>query len=83
MANNDVNYQALTNEPTNPFTDKSSQQQQHHHHHHHEAINIDDMATDTETEDGNRDPDIMIHVVPDTSKGEICFGIFCGFLVVL
>lgn len=67
MANNDVNYQALTNEPTNPFADQSSQKQQQQN----EAIGIDEMATDTETED-NRDPDIMIHVVPDTSKGKAC-----------
>lgn len=68
MANNDVNYQALTNEQTNPFAEKSSQQHKNQQQHH-ETIGIDDMATDTETEDGNRDADIMIHVVPDTSKG--------------
>lgn len=55
---NDVNYQALANEG-NPFTDKSS---------HHEIPGPDETTTDTENEDGHRD--VMIHVVPDTSKGK-------------
>lgn len=55
---NDINYQALANEG-NPFIEKSS--------HDHEA-GIDETTTDTEYEDGHRD--VMIHVVPDTSKGE-------------
>lgn len=59
---NDVNYQALANEG-NPFTDKSS--------HQHEVSGIDETTTDTENEDGQRD--VMIHVVPDTSKGEFLF----------
>lgn len=72
MANNDVNYQALANEPNNPFIDKSSQQHE---------IGIDETTTDTENEDGNRDNGIMIHVVPDTSKGEllVAFEIFYSF----
>lgn len=54
---NDINYQALANEG-NPFIEKSS--------HDHET-GIDETTTDTEYEDGHRD--VMIHVVPDTSKG--------------
>lgn len=59
MAKND--YQALA-EASNPFVDDTSQSQ-------HEAVCIDETTTDTENEDGNRDHNIMIHVVPDTSKG--------------
>lgn len=54
---NDINYQALANEG-NPFIEKSS--------HDYEA-GIDETTTDTEYEDGHRD--VMIHIVPDTSKG--------------
>lgn len=58
---NDVNYQAMANQQANPFIDKSS-------HPNHEALIIDE-TTDTENEDAHRDNSIMIHVVPDTSKG--------------
>lgn len=58
MAKND--YQALA-EVSNPFVENSSQSQS--------EIAIEDTNTDTENEDGNRDNGIMIHVVPDTSKG--------------
>lgn len=62
MAKND--YQALSNEAPNPFIEKSSHQQ------HDTALGIDETTTDTENEDANRDNgEIMIHVVPDTSKG--------------
>lgn len=59
MAKND--YQALA-ESSNPFIENSSQA-------HHQTIGIDETTTDTENEDGNRENGIMIHVVPDTSKG--------------
>lgn len=59
MAKND--YQALA-ESSNPFIENSSPA-------HHETIGIDETTTDTENEDGNRENGIMIHVVPDTSKG--------------
>lgn len=62
MAKND--YQALA-EASNPFVDDTSQS----HHEHTAAVCIDETTTDTENEDGNRDNGIMIHVVPDTSKG--------------
>lgn len=58
MAKND--YQALA-DATNPFVEHSS-------HSHHETVVMDE-TTDTENEDGTRDNGIMIHVVPDTSKG--------------
>lgn len=74
---NDINYQALANEG-NPFIEKSS--------HDHEAGN-DETTTDTEYEDGHRD--VMIHVVPDTSKGkrsptipELTFGLDTTLLFV-
>lgn len=59
MAKND--YQALA-ESSNPFIENPS-------HVRHETIGIDETTTDTENEDGNRENGIMIHVVPDTSKG--------------
>lgn len=59
MAKND--YQALV-DASNPFVHNSNQLQ-------HESVAIDELTTDTENEDGNRDNGIMIHVVPDTSKG--------------
>lgn len=59
---NDVNYQAMTNQQANPFIEKSS-------HPNHVAHVINDETTDTENEDAHRDNSIMIHVVPDTSKG--------------
>lgn len=59
---NDVNYQALTNETVNPFIEKSSHQQNDMH-------GIDETTIDVDNEDANRDNSIMIHVVPDTSKG--------------
>lgn len=60
MAKND--YQTLV-EASNPFVENSSQSPC-------ESVGIDDTNTDdTENDDGNRDNDIMIHVVPDTSKG--------------
>ena len=59
MANHDVNYQALSNEG-NPFIEKSNH-----------ATIVDDMTTDTENEDAHRDNGIIIHVVPDTSKGKL------------
>lgn len=59
MAKND--YQALA-DSSNPFIENSS-------HANHETIGIDETTTDTENEDGNRENGIMIHVVPDTSKG--------------
>lgn len=59
MAKND--YQALV-EASNPFVDKSSHMQC-------EQIGIDETTTDTDNDDGHRDNGIMIHVVPDTSKG--------------
>lgn len=62
---NDVNYQTLANEQANPFIGKSS-------HPNHEAHVVDE-TTDTENEDAHRDNSIMIHVVPDTSKGLYCF----------
>lgn len=58
---NDVNYQAMANKRANPFIEQSS-------HLNHEAHVIDE-TTDTENEDAHRDNSIMIHVVPDTSKG--------------
>lgn len=64
MAKND--YQALSNEPSNPFIEKSSHHQQHPGD---TAIGIDETTTDTDNEDAHRDNGIMIHVVPDTSKG--------------
>lgn len=69
MAKND--YQTLT-EVSNPFIENSS-------HPHHEAVGIDETTTDTENEDGHRDNGIMIHVVPDTSKGLLWsdFALFC------
>lgn len=74
MAKND--YQALA-ESSNPFIENSSQA-------HHETIGIDETTTDTENEDGNRENGIMIHVVPDTSKGVyanlMCIYDFTGFL---
>lgn len=60
MAKND--YQALA-ESSNPFIENTS------HAHHGTTIGIDETTTDTENEDGNRENGIMIHVVPDTSKG--------------
>lgn len=74
---NDINYQALANEG-NPFIEKSS--------HDHEA-GIEETTTDTEYEDGHRD--VMIHVVPDTSKGNnntfhrSRFHFFCNLFVCL
>lgn len=68
MAKND--YQAL-DEVSNPFVENSSQ--------HHETIGMDETTTDTENEDGNRDNDIMIHVVPDTGKGMRIFELFLTF----
>lgn len=61
MPKND--YQAL-DDASNPFVDNSS-------HPHHETVRMDEQTTDTENEDGNRDNGIMIHVVPDTSKGTL------------
>lgn len=58
MAKNDINYQALANEG-NPFIEKPTQYD-----------GTEETTTDTENEDGHRDG-IMIHVVPDTSKGMI------------
>lgn len=65
---NDINYQALTNETVNPFIENSSQQ--------HIDGHCIDETTDTENEDANRDNSIMIHVVPDTSKGMFEFNKF-------
>lgn len=59
MAKND--YQALAE--SNPFTENAS-------HVRHETIGIDETTTDTENDDGHRENGIMIHVVPDTSKGK-------------
>lgn len=55
---NDINYQALANEG-NPFIEKSS--------HQHDPC-AEEMTTDTDNEDAHRD--VMIHIVPDTSKGK-------------
>lgn len=63
MAKND--YQALV-DATNPFVDNSSQSP-------HETVCLDEQNTDTDNDDANRDNDIMIHVVPDTSKGTPVF----------
>lgn len=59
MAKRDINYHTLANDG-NPFIDK--------------PINgtPDDFTTDTENEEPNRD-EIIIHVVPDTSKGKCPF----------
>lgn len=65
---NDINYQALTNETVNPFIEKSSP--------HNDPHGLDDQTTDTDNEDANRDNSIMIHVVPDTSKGKLSHFIF-------
>lgn len=59
----EINYNALANEPRNPFVvqqmppDDGEQTE-------------DDVVTDTDNEDAPRDNGLMIHVVPDTSKGE-------------
>ena len=62
MANAERNYNATTQEG-NPFTTNR-------------AINInteddddDDLATDTDNDDIPHNSGLMIHVVPDTSKG--------------
>lgn len=57
---NDLNYQAMANQQANPFIEKSSPN--------HEGYVIDE-TTDTENDDAHRDNSIIIHVVPDTSKG--------------
>lgn len=56
MAKNDINYHSLANDG-NPFIEKPS------------GGTPDDFTTDTENEEPNRDG-IIIHVVPDTSKGK-------------
>lgn len=63
MAKNDINYHSLANDG-NPFIDKPNNG------------TPDDFTTDTENEEPNRDG-IIIHVVPDTSKGK------CPFCILL
>lgn len=62
MANHEINYHSLANEG-NPFVEKPSHG------------TPDDATTDTENEDPHRDG-IIIHVVPDTSKGMFGDGVF-------
>lgn len=64
MTRHEVNYNALANEQRNPFAVQMPPDEQE---------TEDDGITDTDNDDQPRDSGLMIHVVPDTSKGACVF----------
>lgn len=64
MTRHEVNYNALATEQRNPFVVQQMPPD--------EGETEDDVVTDTDNEDTPRDTGLMIHVVPDTSKGMWC-----------
>lgn len=61
MTRHEANYAALANEQRNPFAVQIGPDEP--------ETTEDDGITDTDNEDTPRDSGLMIHVVPDTSKG--------------